>query len=220
MKTKICINCKIEKSFDQFNKGTDKFGLQNWCKNCQKQHYQDHKAEMKQYYQDHKAEIKQQMNQYRQDHKAEIKQYRLAHKPERKQQSKQYYLAHKAERNQYIKNRLTTDPIYKLLQNLRNLLGITLHNYNITKSHKIMEYHGCTMGVLVNHLFSNGVSLQDYLKGGYEIEHIIPRCLFELEKYPEDIYQAEHWSNLQILDKVTHLEKTARDMEILVELRG
>ena len=57
IKIKFCIKCKIEKSFDQFHKGKNEYGLQHWCKDC-----------MKNYQFERKDEIKVYQNKYRNSH--------------------------------------------------------------------------------------------------------------------------------------------------------
>jgi len=200
MKTKICSNCKIEKSFDQFNKGQDKFGLQYWCKNCRKQYRLAHKAEIKQYwkqhYQDHKAEKKQYGKQHYQDHKAEMK-----------QQMKQYRLAHKAERKQYNKNKYHTDINYKISCYLRTRILSALKNNSKSKS--TMKLVGCSIDFFRSYYeskFTEGMSWEKVMNGEIHCDHRRPCASFDLSK-PSEQRKCFHYTNLQPLWAKDNLEK-------------
>ena len=223
MKTKICIKCNQEKSFDQFNKGNDKFGLQYWCKECKKQYHLAHRAERKQqmkqyrlahkperkqYREDHRAELNQQMKQYYLDHKAEMKQYRLAHKPERKQQNKQYRLAHKPERNQYRKNKYHTDINYKISCYLRTRIWGALKNNSKSKS--TMRLVGCSIDFFrcyYESKFTEGMSWEKVMNGEIHCDHRRPCASFDLSK-PKEQHKCFHYTNLQPLWAKDNLEKS------------
>lgn len=55
--TKLCLKCKQEKPFSEFNKGKDKYGLHIWCKSCYKQWAHD-------YYLAHKDNLKEKHAKY------------------------------------------------------------------------------------------------------------------------------------------------------------
>ena len=99
MKTKICSKCKRELPITDFNKGTNKDGLNSWCRECKKRYNQEHKEEIKEtskkYRKEHKKEIKETKKRYNQEHKEEIKEtskkYRQIHKEELNRRTREYY---------------------------------------------------------------------------------------------------------------------------------
>jgi len=196
MKTKICSNCKIEKSFDQFNKGNDKFGLHYWCKECKKQQNEQYRLA-------HKPEIKQYWKQYRLAHKPEIKQYwkqyYLAHKAEKNQYWKQYYLAHKAEKKQYKKNKYHTDINYKISCYLRTRIWGALKNNSKSKS--TMRLVGCSIDFFrcyYESKFTEGMSWEKVMNGEIHCDHRRPCASFDLSK-PSEQRKCFHYTNLQPL---------------------
>ena len=110
--TKICTNCKIEKSIIEFSKKKGgKFGVAAICKGCEKQ-YRQANAEsiadrMKQYRKENKEYISAKKKQYQQANKIEIaeykKQYRQANKQHIAEQMKQYTLDNKEAKAKYNK---------------------------------------------------------------------------------------------------------------------
>tara|TARA_R110000737_G_C14325001_1_gene440397 strand:- start:49 stop:597 length:549 start_codon:yes stop_codon:yes gene_type:complete len=77
---KHCHKCNISKPLSEFYKDkTMKDGLQNKCKECEKQYYQDNKESrleyQNQYTQDNKEAIDKYNNQYREDNKEAITEY-------------------------------------------------------------------------------------------------------------------------------------------------
>jgi hypothetical protein len=79
MKTKKCSKCKIDKNFNQFNKGTCKDGLSSWCKECIKKYHQK-------YYLNNAIRIKNQSLKYNQDHKIERQKYHKDYQLKKKYQ--------------------------------------------------------------------------------------------------------------------------------------
>jgi len=74
---KYCPTCETLRDIGEFDKDRSRGDGWRWqCRSCQKQHSQDHKAEItarkKQYYQDNKAEIAARGKRYRKDNKQKI----------------------------------------------------------------------------------------------------------------------------------------------------
>lgn len=135
-------------------------------------------------------------------------------------EKKQYYLDHKEEidranqeiliqrqekmreyKSLYNKNRRKTDKKFKLLLNIRSLIGVALSKQNTRKSDSSIRLTGCSVGDLKSHiesLFSSGMSWDNHGLHGWHIDHIKPCSFFDLT-IPEEQAKCFHYSNLQPL---------------------
>ena len=167
---------------------------------------------LKQYYQNNKEQISAQMKQYRLEHKNEMKQYRLEHYIDNKNkilaQRKQYYIDNKneilAQRKQYKKQRLQTDPLFRLIDNCRNRVRSALKT---NKSKSTLQYIDCSIEFLHQHIqnqFDDKMNWENF--GTYwELDHIIP---IMYDNPTESIIRRRlHWTNLQPLKKEDNRKK-------------
>ena len=100
---------------------------------------------------------------------------------------------------------------FRLRRSLRSRMYYAVKNGY--KCDKTMELIGCDVNTLKNHLeskFTEGMSWSNYGKNGWEIDHIIPCSLFNLEN---DLDQKEcfNYLNLQplwMLDNILKSNKT------------
>lgn len=108
----------------------------------------------------------------------------------------------------YISNRLKTDINYKITCNLRARLYGALKGYS--KSESTMKLVGCSIEKLKRHLafqFTKGMSLANYGKKGWVIDHIRPCAKFDLSK-PSEQCKCFSYKNLQPLWAADNLRKT------------
>lgn len=102
-------------------------------------------------------------------------------------------------RPKYIKNRLATDPVFKILNNTRTRLKRFLKIHNLSQSNKTMKLVECTPQELKLHIekqFLPGMSWDNYDYKTWHIDHIRP---LSLAKNMDDIIRLKlmHYTNLQ-----------------------
>lgn len=166
----------------------------------------------RQYRLDNKESIAEKGKQYHLDNKEsknkKTRQYRLDNKESISKQKNKYYLANKEKRSLYRKKRLRTDPLFRLVLNLRSRLYVAL-NGNF-KSASTMKLLGCSIEFLKQHLqkqFKPGMSWKN--RGSFHIDHIKPCASFDLNK-PEEQKRCFNYTNLQPLFPIDNLRKGAR----------
>jgi len=214
---KICTKCKLEKSLDCFCKNNHfKDKLNNLCKDCQKEKwnewYSKNKEQRKEYKLKNKEKIKQQ------NHNLHLK-----NKEERLEYSKNYYKLHKEEetirkREWLLKNKYyyrdrarklrITDIKFKLMGNIRSRFNRALHLNN--KLGHAIELLGCSIGFFKKYLesqFKEGMNWSNYGLKGWHIDHIKPISSFDLSN-PEEQKLCEHYTNKQPLWANDNLKKS------------
>jgi hypothetical protein len=205
-------NKEYSKEYYLDNKEKKKqYYLDNKEKN--KQYYLDNKENkkeyMKQYYLDNKEKNKESNKQYRLDNKEKLKEkkkkYNLYNKEKIKEKKKKYRLDNKEKINEYIKNRRKSDPIFKMIFNIRNSIRGTLKNKGYTKKTNTYKILGCEYD-----FFSSYVGLQNYDEDSH-LDHVIPVSLADTE---EEVILLNHYSNFQILPSIENLEKGNRFVKI------
>ena len=230
MQTKVCPQCKIEKSVDGFGKNKSKSdGLQNYCKECRKQQYSKNKKDIL-------IKAKKRYSNKREDILIKVKEYREANKEKISENYKVYYLKNRqqilnrvkkyAENNKekialynkkwlqlnkdyinkYAKKKRDTDLNYKLKGILRGRLYKVVKGVN--KSKPTLGLLGCSIEYLREHLekqFVDGMSWSNY--GNWHIDHIKPCASFDLTD-PEQQKICFHYTNLQPLWAKDNLTKS------------
>jgi len=171
---KTCNKCKIAKDKDCFvkNRGECKECIKEYNKQYRAEHKEEIKEYSKQYYSENKDKIKEYNKQYNIENKEEIKEnkkeYYIKNKEERKEYRKQYYIEHKEEikeylsehkeerkeyRNEYQKNRMKTDPVFKLRKSVSISIRIALRSDGSSKNgSSILKYLPYTIEELKNYL--------------------------------------------------------------------
>lgn len=99
-----------------------------------------------------------------------------------------------ANRKRYAEN-----PNYRMTVVLRNALNEITHRQGCRKSARTMELLGCSIKdfrIYIESLFDVGMSWENYGKGGWELDHIVPCALFDMTD-PEHQKRCFHFSNLQ-----------------------
>ena len=187
---KICSKCKLPKEVNEFYKNIRaKDGLTSQCKQCIKEYQQSDagKAVQREYNQSDAGKA-----------------------VKRKYQNSEEY---KATRNARRRKRRQEDPAYKLQENLRCRLWDALTNYDVTKSARTIEYAGCTVAFMINHLeaqFTEGMNWDNM--GDWHLDHILPVASFNL-KNENEMYACFNWRNLKPLWEKDNREKSDKYCE-------
>ena len=135
--------------------------------------------------------------------------YRQTNKDKIKLSNEKYYIktknTHKQVCNEYKSKRRLNDPLFKLTENIANLIRISLKNNRFTKSSRTHEILGCSYSELKLHLESKFESWMNWdnrglyngeLNYGWDIDHIIPLSSAKTE---DELIKLCHYSNLQPL---------------------
>lgn len=208
MNVKICGACKIEKGFECFGKDKKtKTGYKWACNDCRK-------IESKKYRENNKERRSKTLKDYYDNNTEKellrFKKYREENKEKRAETVKKSNLKHKDKIRQREKNRLQTDPVYKLKKTVRERVSAFLRSKNMTKNHPTFELVGCTPQQLKEHLekqFREGMTWENHGKYGWHIDHIIPLSSATTE---EELYKLCHFTNLQPLWAEENLSKGNR----------
>lgn len=110
--------------------------------------------------------------------------------------------------NDNHKNRRKTDPVFKLMGNMRSRLYIAFKKKDWKKGCKTSEILGCTPEEAKIHIeskFKTGMTWENY--GKWHIDHIIPLCSAKNE---EEIAKLCHYSNLQPLWASDNIRKRGK----------
>lgn len=161
----------------------------------------------KQYYQTNKDKIAEKNKQYRLDNKDKIaehmKQYSEANKEKRKQYRENKKEKIKKYKNQYNKIRKQTNPLFKLICNVRHRVKRALE----FKTKRTMDYVGCSTEFLSQYLEKQFNDKMNWSNMGsyWHIDHIIP--IMYNKPNEKTIIRRLHWTNLQPLSKEDNLKK-------------
>lgn len=195
----ICSKCNVDKPLSEFSlRSTVPLKYRSECKACAALLHKLYRAKNKEklklshkaYYAKNKAQITKKEKLRYEKNKKGIKERVKAHYQDNK---KAIALARRA----YQKNKLQTDPMFKLKRNLRNRMWYALQNRNWKKQSNLTSYLGLTeYNELISFLenqFIEGMSWENYGKV-WDIDHIIPlssaACVDELIKL-------SHYTNLR-----------------------
>lgn len=121
----------------------------------------------------------------------------------RKKVQKKYEQSEKGKKK---RKERTKDPLYRLRQNMRTRVIISLKSQNASKNQRTMEYVNCSVAHLHNHIESqfkdsgmnwDNMGREDGEGGrGWEVDHRRPCASFDLSD-EEQKYMCFHWTNLQ-----------------------
>jgi hypothetical protein len=204
-KIKHCTKCNTKKDNHLFHKNPRrKDGLSVYCgscmnnikktdvwrerekeRSCERRQTTQNKQYREQYYQKNKEKIDNQKNICR------------LNNLEKYQETAREYHKKKMESN---------DILYKLRKNLRRRINLIVKNKIISTN----EIIGCNWDILKNHLenlFFDGMSWENYGPKGWHIDHVIPLAS---AKTIDEVYQLNHFTNLQPLWAKDNLSKGAK----------
>jgi hypothetical protein len=120
-------------------------------------------------------------------------------------QTKKYKVDNKELINKYYREKIKTDPLFKLKCNLRNRTTMAFKRKGYSKNTKTQEMLGVDWKIAKQHIerqFTKGMNWNNY--GNWHIDHIIPLAS---AKTPERLKQLCHYTNLQPLWAEENLSK-------------
>lgn len=223
MEKKVCNECNIEKSVNEYHKKKNgKYGVFAVCKECRKKinhikwlnNENGIQEKYKEYSKNHKEQKLSSQRKYRENNKEKIntkgKVYYENNKEKESERVMNYYYKNKnyvLERNiNYNKNKLNEDSFFRLKTYVRNRIKKFLTINNMTKKNKTFEIVGCSPEKLKEHIerqFTEGMSWEKI--GKYiHIDHIIPLSSAKTE---EEVLKLCHYTNLQPLWAEDNLKK-------------
>lgn len=100
------------------------------------------------------------------------------------------------------------DPIFRLKHNIRKRIRAILLSKRLNKNNTFTKYIGCSLPELKTYIekqFQSGMTWANY--GEWEIDHIIP---LSRANTSEELYQLNHYMNLQPLWKSENRSKSNR----------
>lgn len=203
---KKCSVCLTEKELSNFQK--DKYksdGLRPDCKDCRKNYYQLNKNKIKKN-DDYKKRVKGYNKTYYEKNKQEILENKKKYWKENKESIYEYVDKNRESinfrRKNYVKNRLKTDPIFKLKHNIRVLIYFSFKN-GYKKNSNSVKILGCDFDFFKSYIeskFKEGMTWDNHgqsnIEKRWQLDHIIP---ISSAKSIEDIYTLNHYSNFQPL---------------------
>lgn len=113
-------------------------------------------------------------------------------------------------RNAHDKERLSYDPSYKALRNIRRRIHTAICRAKTNKKLDTMSLLGCDIKsfmIYIESKFQEGMSWENYGVDTWHLDHIKPCSLFQLED-KEDQKKCFHFSNYQPLWAADNLAKS------------
>jgi hypothetical protein len=107
----------------------------------------------------------------------------------------------------YQKKRRGSDPVFKLMGNIRNRLNLFLKKKNIKKNNKTFEMVGCTPKFLREYLekkFEPGMTWKNHSLNGWHVDHQTP---LSSAKTVEEFEKLAHYTNLQPMWGTENIKK-------------
>lgn len=195
---KRCLECKIEKSFFEFHKDSQKSdGYRSYCKDCRKIQNKKTFSQRQEY---KKKYYKKRKNDPEYIAKKKITDNRFAKSKKRKEYQLKWYKENKEKFRLYRQksyNKRKNDPLFILEIRLRGRLRCALKRRKWKKDNKFIDIIGCDRETLVKHIesqFQPGMSWEN--RHLFHIDHIIP---LSSAKTKADLYRLSHYTNLQPL---------------------
>jgi len=131
-------------------------------------------------------------------------------KKRKKEWIKNNYQKFRDIQNRYKRKRFQIDVNYKLNRLMGNAINQGINDKGFKKWENIVGY---SIDILRNHLettLPENITWNDYLKGGYHIDHIIPQSMYDFESYQDpEFKKCWCYRNLRILPGNDNLHKLA-----------
>lgn len=215
MSLKKCSKCKVPKELTNFNKNKSKSdGLSTECKECSRKNNNAYRI-------NHKEELNKKHREYWKDYSIEnktkllkkSKDYYSNNKEKEKLRNAKYYknnkkkvkIRHKKYHETYQKNRSKKDVLFKMSQNIRNLIRNSINTTGAKKKTKTSQILGCSFADFKTYLeskFEPWMNWENHGKYngepnyGWDLDHIIPSASANSE---EEIIKLNHHTNFQPL---------------------
>jgi hypothetical protein len=194
---KRCSKCGEVKEKNNFSKNKNTAdGLQFNCKSCFKSYrlanIESLSIQNKAYYERNKEYINTRNKNYYETNKEFV----LTQQKKYVEQNKQSVAKYK---KRYHYKRLSEDPIYRAVQNLRSRLSKTCSSIAVGKNFKTLESIGITsyeLKLYIESLFTEGMTWENYGFGNdkWSIDHIKP---LRTAESIDDVFKLNHYTNLQ-----------------------
>lgn len=222
VKTKICSKCKIEKLYIEFykNKGS-KDGLASNCKECRRRTANVWRANNK----DKVAQDKRNWRVTNKDrHTENNRQWKAVNFDTVKENNYQWQIANRDKVNHnnrkwkannkdqitaHCRNRSASDPLFKLMRNVRSRMSHSFKNKGYSKTTRTFTILGLDGPTFYEYLLT---TFQKNYNRPYDpqvdkvhIDHIIPIASATTE---EEIIKLNHYTNLQLLLAEDNLKKS------------
>jgi hypothetical protein len=166
------------------------------------------------YYFKNKERIIQYKKDYAQKNKDKIARYKreryLNNIDREKDRVRVYYNNNKERYRVRQKERSTSQPQYRIAHNLRTRIGAVLAGRS--KGGSLNCLIGCNMDFLKGWFelyFTDGMSWDNYGRGGWHIDHIKPCICFDLTK-TEEQKKCFHYTNLQPMWETENISKNSK----------
>ena len=218
------------KNIDKARETHAKYHLDNHEKNKARAlsyaHSEQGIKKRREYYESHKEEIKEYHRQYREKNAEKIrarrrtyyyankdkvavwrKRYEDSHKEQLLASDKKYRQEHKKEINDKHIERLRSDPVFKLKEQLRCNIRDAFKRRGRNKTCKTTDIVGCDLDFLCDYLFKTWENNYGKPWNGepYHIDHIIPLATATTE---EEVIKLCHYTNLQLLTPDDNMDKS------------
>jgi hypothetical protein len=215
--TKKCTICDVEKSIDEFHKkSSNKDGYRSNCKKCSSEYNQKIKDKMKEYNKDYRAKNKQALKEKKKKYyndnieyfKEKNKQLRKNLGPKKKSEYSKKYEdkeSTKEKRRNRAKERMDSDPFYKLKSYIRKRILYSLKSSGYLKQSKTEQILGCSIEYFKEYIenkFQNDMTWKN--QGKWHLDHIKP---IALAKDEVELLELNHYSNFQPLWAHDNLSK-------------
>jgi hypothetical protein len=171
----------------------NKYNKENYDYDYQREYRESNKEiislKRKDYYQNNKEKIKQKSREYINENRDLINN----RKKENRDRKKDFY----NEKNRmYIKKRKETEPIYRLICNIRTLISQSFKNQFTKKSKKTSQILGCSFEefrIHIESLFTEEMNWSNYATY-WQLDHKIPISWANSE---DDVYRLNHYTNFK-----------------------
>lgn len=196
---KMCKSCNLTKEISCFCKNkSSKDGLQSYCKECSRSKNRDSYSKHKE------KKSKYRKNRYLTNKSIESvknKEWRLKNIEKTKNTSRKYYQKNKKEINLKKKIRAQNNSKIRIDSTIRLVVRNMLHGQKAKRSWQdLVGYSANDLFSYLESKFTQGMSWDNYGKGGWHVDHIIPKVLFKYNSAEHPAFKA-CWalSNLQPL---------------------
>jgi len=212
---KKCSKCCQQKSKTEFNKRKSaKDGLQNICRECQKQNnkifYSKNQSYYTSRYKDNRSEILNRNKLWNKNNKEKIIEHKKRFDEYNPEYYKEYRTKNKNKINQKVrirsKQRRKNDPIFKIKTNYRNRLYDYYKGTNRSKrSKELIGLEWDEFKKYIESKFQNNMTWENY--GEWHIDHIVPLSSATNDLELEKLF---HYTNCQPLWASDNLRKSAK----------
>ena len=186
MDCKTCNTCGIEKPLSEFYKSKKYKNTQYYqshCKSCLAKERKEYYGNLK-----NREAILARQKEYRADPKNKEKRKKYEADPKNKERKNALQRKRDKERRQ-------SDPLYKLVCNIRTRISLSITNAGFKKNSKTHKILNCSFEEFMSHLekqFNSGITWENY--GKWHLDHIVPVSLASTE---EEIIKLNYYKNFQ-----------------------